>query len=30
MDLVLVSGELVSRNEVNFDRVALAPLLGGA
>ena len=30
MDLVLVSGELVSRNEVNFDRMALAPLLGGA
>jgi len=30
MDLVLVEGELVSRNEVNFDRTALAPLLAGA
>jgi hypothetical protein len=28
MDLVLMDGELVKRNEVYFDRAVLAPLLG--
>jgi hypothetical protein len=28
MDLVLVQGELISRNEVYFDRSLLAPLMG--
>jgi hypothetical protein len=28
MDLVLIEGDLVKRNEVYFDRAALAPLLG--
>jgi ketosteroid isomerase-like protein len=28
MDLVLLDGELVKRNEVYFDRAVLAPLLG--
>ena len=28
MDLVIVRGELISRNEVYFDRVLLAPLMG--
>jgi ketosteroid isomerase-like protein len=28
MDLVLMDGELVKRNEVYFDRAALAPLVG--
>lgn len=27
MDLVLIAGDLVTRNEVYYDRVALAPLL---
>ena len=30
MDLILFEGELIRRNEVNFDRMALAPLMGGA
>jgi uncharacterized protein (TIGR02246 family) len=29
MDLALVRGEQLARNEVYFDRAALAPLLGG-
>lgn len=28
MDLVIVRGELISRNEVYFDRALLAPLMG--
>lgn len=28
MDLVVVRGELISRNEVYFDRTLLAPLMG--
>jgi hypothetical protein len=28
MDLVVVEGELISRNEVYFDRSLLAPLMG--
>ncbi len=28
MDLVIVRGKLISRNEVYFDRVLLAPLMG--
>ncbi|MBI2895947.1 MAG: nuclear transport factor 2 family protein [Deltaproteobacteria bacterium] len=30
MDLVLVRGDRISRNEVWFDRAVLAPFLGGA
>lgn len=30
MDLVLMDGELIARNEVYFDRVAIAPLLAAA
>jgi ketosteroid isomerase-like protein len=29
MDLVLLAGDRVQRNDVYFDRAALAPLLGG-
>ena len=29
MDLVLLRGDRISRNEVYFDRAVLAPLLGG-
>ncbi len=29
MDLVVVRGERIERNEVYFDRATLAPLLGG-
>jgi len=28
MDLIVVEGELISRNEVYFDRILLAPLMG--
>jgi ketosteroid isomerase-like protein len=29
MDLVVVAGDRIERNEVYFDRAALAPLIGG-